>query len=129
MMEKEEIQCRAGLGIEEDRFFNYKEDFKGQITFFSADVFDRILAELNLDPAGHCPSLVRRNVITRGVELNAYIGKRFTIQGIEFEGSEECSPCAWMNHALKDGAHEALKGGGGLRARIRTDGVLKTTAR
>lgn len=129
MVEKEEIQCRAGKGVEGDRFFEYKEDFKGQITFFSADVFDQILAELQLDPEQHSPSLVRRNVITRGVDLNAFIGKRFIIQGIEFEGSEECSPCAWMNHALKEGAHDALKGVGGLRARIRTDGILKTTPR
>ncbi len=126
MLEQSEIRCLAGRGIEGDRFLNYKEDFKGQITFFSGEVFEAVLDELGLDRQCHCPSLVRRNVITRGVDLNQLIGQRFQLQGIEFEGSEECAPCEWMNHALTDGAYEILKGRGGLRARIRTDGTLRT---
>ena len=53
------------------------------------------------------------------------IGQRFTLQGIEFEGSEECRPCYWMDQAVGEGVHEALKGYGGLRARILTSGVLR----
>ena len=53
------------------------------------------------------------------------IGKEFEIQGVRFEGVCECSPCSWMNTALGPGAEEWLKGRGGLRARILTDGVLR----
>lgn len=126
MVEKREIQCRAGRGIVGDRYFDYKPNYKGQITFFSAEVFESLLDRLNLDRQTH-PARVRRNVITRGIDLNELIGETFTIQGISFQGSEECSPCFWMDQALKEGAHEALKGVGGLRARIRSDGVLKPT--
>lgn len=119
------IQCVAGSGILGDRYFDHKEDYKGQITFFDFAVYERIMTQFslpNLDPA-----LFRRNVITSGVDLNTLIGQRFEIQGLQFEGSEECRPCYWMDESVTPGVHEALKGSGGLRARILTDGVLRVT--
>lgn len=118
------IECVAGAGIVGDRYFNHKEDYKGQITFFDLAVHERISKEFDLPDLD--PSLYRRNVITSGIDLNTLIGKRFTIQGIEFEGSEECRPCYWMDESVKPGVHEALKGFGGLRARILNDGTLTT---
>jgi MOSC domain-containing protein YiiM len=52
------------------------------------------------------------------------IGKEFSIQEIEFRGIEESSPCYWMDQAFHPGAQAALKGRGGLRARILTTGTL-----
>jgi MOSC domain-containing protein YiiM len=57
--------------------------------------------------------------------LNALIGRQFEIQGVRFEGVCEAKPCHWMNTALGAGAEEWLRGRGGLRARILTDGVLR----
>lgn len=37
-------------------------------------------------------SALRRNVLTRGVDLNTLIRRTFSIQGIVFEGTEECLP-------------------------------------
>ena len=74
-------------------------------------------------------SLARRNVITRGVNLNELIGQEFEVQGVRFLGMEECRPCYWMDSAFAPGAHELLKGRGGLRAKILTDGSLRSTAR
>ena len=74
------------------------------------------------------PGVTRRNVITLGLDLNSLVGKRFVIQGIEFEGVCECSPCHWMNHAIGEGAERALHGRGGLRARILGDGLLRVDA-
>ena len=64
-------------------------------------------------------------MITEGADLNALIGQRFIVQGVEFEGVCECSPCYWMDRAIAPGAEEALKGRGGLRARILSNGVLR----
>ena len=75
------------------------------------------------------PSVYRRNVITRGVDLNTLIGVEFEIQGVRFLGNSECSPCYWMDQAFGPGAEAALKGRGGLRAKILTDGVLRVDAR
>lgn len=123
LYEVDEIECVAGHGIRGDRFFDYREDYKGQITFFSSEVFEDVCRSLgaNVQSAG----AARRNVITQGVDLNSLVGKRFTVQGVEFEGVSECKPCHWMNKAIAPGAEVALQGRGGLRAKILTDGKIR----
>jgi MOSC domain-containing protein YiiM len=121
------IECVAGHGVRGDRFFDYQEDYKGQITFFAAEVFDELCAALKID--NRSPALVRRNVITRAVDINELIGQDFEIQGVQFHGTGECRPCYWMDRAIAPGAEAFLKGRGGLRARILTDGTLRATAR
>jgi MOSC domain-containing protein YiiM len=123
ILEVEQAECVSGQGIRGDRFFAYKEDYKGQITFFSMDIFEKLCRELNLPEAQ--PGATRRNVFTSGVELSQLVGREFEIQGLRFFGVEECRPCYWMNSALGDGAEDWLKGRGGLRARILNGGILK----
>ena len=118
-----EIECVAGRGIRGDRFFDYKPDYKGQITFFAAEIYDELCGVFQV--IDRELSAFRRNVITRGVDLNTLIGKHFTVQGVTFEGTAECSPCYWMDQAFAPGTEAALKGRGGLRARILTDGWLR----
>lgn len=122
VLEPDEVECVAGCGIRGDRFFSFKEDYKGQITFFSLEVFEQLQNELGLRDVG--PSAARRNVLTTGVDLNQLIGRRFEIEGVAFEGTEECRPCHWMETALGPGAEAWLRGRGGLRARILTSGTL-----
>jgi len=122
MIETFKIECVAGSGIRGDRYFDFKDDYKGQITFFSLEVFKDLCNTLQIQPCS--PSLARRNVITRGVDLNDFIGQEFEVQGIRFLGMEECRPCYWMDGTFAPGAQEFLKGRGGLRAKILTDGRL-----
>jgi MOSC domain-containing protein YiiM len=122
-IEVPEIHCLAGRGIEGDRFLDFKTDYKGQITFFSAEIYDELCARFGV--GDRPPSAFRRNVITRGVDLNSLIGREFTIQGVRFYGMAECSPCAWQDGAFAPGTEAALRGRGGLRAKILTDGVLR----
>lgn len=117
-----QIECVAGRGIRGDRFFDYKPDYKGQITFFSMEVFEALRAELNLPNA--LPQATRRNAFVRGVDLNSLIGQTFELQNVRFAGVEESKPCYWMNQALAPGAEDWLRGRGGLRCRILTSGVL-----
>jgi hypothetical protein len=125
MLEVDSLDCVAGQGVRGDRFFGFKEDYKGQITFFSSEVFAALRRELNLPEA--CPSATRRNVFVQGIDLNTLVGTEFTIQGIRLYGVEQCAPCYWMNLALGPGAEQWLKGRGGLRARILTSGTLCPT--
>jgi MOSC domain-containing protein YiiM len=67
----------------------------------------------------------RRNVITRGINLNELIGIEFELQGVRIFGDEECRPCYWMDRVFAAGAENAMKGRGGLRATILSDGVLR----
>ena len=119
----EEIECVAGHGIRGDRFFDFQENYKGQITFFSLDVFDTLRRELNLPDAQ--PQATRRNAFVRGVDLNSLIDQEFEVQGLRFQGVEESKPCHWMNAALGPGAEEWLRGRAGLRCRILKGGMLR----
>jgi MOSC domain-containing protein YiiM len=123
MESRTEINLMAGQGLEGDRFFNHKKDYKVQITFFDLAVYDRLCRDFRI--TDKTPEVFRRNVLTTGVDLNTLIGQTFEIQGIQFEGTEECRPCAWMNGAFCAGAEEALRGWGGLRAKILTSGLLR----
>lgn len=122
-----QIECVAGMGLRGDRYFGYKPDFKGQVTFIDADAIDAIRREFGNPELSS--SEFRRNLVVRGADLSAWVGKRFRFQGIEFEGSEECKPCYWMDEAVAPGTEEFLKKEfqGGLRARIVTDGVLRVS--
>ena len=118
-----EVACLSGCGIVGDRYFNHKPDYKGQITFFAWETFERIrdtFPQVDFDD-----SIFRRNIITVGLNLNELIGVEFEIQGVGFQGTEEARPCHWMNKVIAEGAKSALEGFGGLRARIRSDGTLK----
>jgi MOSC domain-containing protein YiiM len=57
--------------------------------------------------------------------LNSLVGVEFTVQGIRFDGVEECRPCYWMDQVIGPGAEAALRKRGGLRARILTSGRLR----
>jgi molybdopterin synthase catalytic subunit len=120
-----EVQCVAGMGLRGDRYFGYKADFKGQVTFFDADAVDAVRQQFKRpDLSG---GVFRRNIIVRGVTLSAWVGQRFRFQGIEFEGSEECKPCYWMDAAVAPGVEAFLETRfrGGLRARVLCDGTLR----
>lgn len=117
------LECVAGRGVRGDRFFDYRPDYPGQITFFSAEVFAELCAALDVRDAA--PSAVRRNVVLSGVELGELIGQEFELQGVRFRGMAECRPCYWMDQAIAPGAETWLQGRGGLRAKILTSGFLR----
>lgn len=117
------VECVAGRGLRGDRFFDFKPDYKGQITLFSLEVFSQLLADKGLPPRS--PSAVRRNLFTEGVDLNALVGREFSVGPVRLLGVEECRPCSWMDEAVGPGAEDWLKGRGGLRCKILTDGVIR----
>jgi len=123
VVELEEAVVVAEKGIEGDRFFGWKENYKGQVTFFSQEVWESLCAEFQV--WDRAPEVFRRNVIVSGVDLNSLIGQEFELQGVRFSGTAECSPCYWMDEAFHPGTEASLKGRGGLRAKALSSGVLR----
>ena len=117
------VECVAGRGIRGDRFFDYKPDYKGQVTLFAWETFEQLRHELRIADAH--PGALRRNVIVEGVRLDGLIGATFELQGVRMQGTEECRPCYWMDTALAPGAEAWLKGRGGLRCRVLSHGIIK----
>ena len=122
LVEAEQVECVAGRGLRGDRFFDYADDYKGQITFFSREVAGLMSQHFGLMKSS---GVLRRNVIVSGVDLMELIGADFELQGVRFHGTAHCKPCSWMNIAFAPGAEQFLAGRGGLRARILSDGRIK----
>jgi MOSC domain-containing protein YiiM len=117
----------AGKGAEGDRYSRL-EGAKGQVTFFAEETWRRLCDELGVNDRDS--SVFRRNIIVRGADLNALIGRDFEIQGVKFHGVEYCKPCIWMEQAFAPGAFDLLTAwkAGGLRASVLSDGWLAVGA-
>lgn len=118
----DEVQIHAHQGIVGDRFYGRGPGFDGHVTFFAWEVYQLLRAEYGNVLA----AALRRNVLLSGVPLNALIGHEFVINGIRFRGTKHCAPCRWMDRAVMAGALAFLKGRGGLRAQVLSDGILRT---
>ncbi len=131
MIAVERATARAGRGLEGDRYFDGRGTFSNtharghDLTLIEAEVLD----ELRLPEGRLAPEEARRNVVTRGVELNALVGKRFRIGDVECFGQRLCEPCAHLERlaaqAGKPGTLRALIHKGGLRADVLTDGEIR----
>jgi len=70
------------------------------------------------------PELLRRNLVIRGVNLLALKGKRFRIGRAWLEHSGECHPCSRMEEVLGPGGYNAVRGHGGITARVLEGGAI-----
>ncbi|UJA21857.1 MOSC domain-containing protein [Thermoleophilia bacterium SCSIO 60948] len=77
-------------------------------------------------PDGTLSSAVemRRNLVTRGVELNALVGRRFRVGEVELVGRRPCEPCAHLQRLTRHGILRAFIHRGGLRADVVTPGTI-----
>jgi MOSC domain-containing protein YiiM len=130
MVRVDSAVASAGRGLEGDRYFDGRGTFSNvhgrgyDLTLIEAEVLD----ELDL-PAGRlAPEEARRNVLTRGIDLNALVGRPFTVGGVRCLGQRLCEPCAHLERlaaaAGKPGTLRALIHKGGLRADIVGDGEI-----
>jgi len=128
-----QVDLHAGKGLVGDRFYAVRNDFDGQATFVAQEVIDLLRIELG-QPTLQAIAL-RRNIVIAGADLNRLIGHEFEIvypetastghERIRFCGTKHCSPCRWMDLGVALGALKLLKGRGGLRTQILTDGLLR----
>lgn len=119
-----EVECHAGKGLVGDRYYDIKQDFKGQVTFISFEL------HLELEKAFGTQIDIkdyRRNIFVTGSNPLDFVGKKFQVGDVQFEGTEDCTPCKFMDQYAAEGAYEWMKNhnSGGLRAKVITDGTLK----
>ncbi len=116
---KTSVTLEAGLGIVGDR--NYGANPDDQVTLVDADV----IAAVN-DATGWAlePWQTRRNIVTRGIDLNQWETGQFRVGGALLEGVELCEPCSHLGQILQSDERtaadivKALTHKGGLRARV-----------
>ena len=99
------------------------------VSFFAAEALEAVEDELGLARGSLDPRLTRRNIVVRGIDLNALRHNTFSLDTgdgpVHFQAAGETSPCAWMDDRLAPGARDALRGRGGLRANPTTSGRLR----
>ena len=71
-------------------------------------------------------SLLRRNILTSGINLMALEGRRFRVGEVILEATECCDPCARMEELLGVGGYVSMLGMGGLCAKIISEGTIHT---
>jgi MOSC domain-containing protein YiiM len=116
------VEARIGKGITGDRFAGSPES-KRQVTliqFEHLDVVARLMQRESLDPA-----LVRRNIAISGINLLALNSGTFQIGAAVFEGTGGCHPCSRIEEALGPGGYNAMRGHGGLTARVIESGLIR----
>ncbi len=118
---------RAGRGVEGDRYFARRGTFSNaharghDLTLIEAEA----LEQLGLSEGPLAPQDARRNIITRGIDLNALVGRRFFVGRVECFGQRLCEPCAHLERLMRPGTLRELVHRGGLRADALTDGVIR----
>ncbi|WP_434030784.1 MOSC domain-containing protein [[Pseudomonas] boreopolis] len=121
MRELDEVRATAQGGLDGDRYQGGSG--KRGVTLIQAEHLPAIAAL-----SGHAevaPALLRRNLVVAGIPLIALKGRRFRIGEVELEGTDPCDPCSRMELALGPGGYNAMRGHGGLCARIVKGGVLR----
>jgi hypothetical protein len=118
----ERVEAVAGRGLSGDRYFNGRGTFSGpgrcyQLTLVEAEVLDSL--DLPWEQA-------RRNIVTRGIALNALVGRRFKIGAVECVGRRLAEPCAHLEKLTRPGLLRPLVHRGGLRADILEGGSIST---
>ena len=115
-----EITIRAGLGIVGDRYFGHKAHKDAAVTNIAAESL----------PHGADLTQVRRNILTRGIDVDALVGKTISLDSgdgpVSLRVNRPANPCAWMDVTIGPGAWRSLKGKGGVRCTPLNDGILRT---
>ncbi|HEY0332637.1 MAG TPA: MOSC domain-containing protein [Stenotrophomonas sp.] len=121
MLALDEAEVALDGGLAGDRYRG--RDGKRGVTLIQAEHLP-VIAALS----GHAelvPATLRRNLVVSGIAVIALKGRRFRIGDVELEGTASCDPCSRMEDALGPGGYNAMRGHGGLCARVVRAGVLR----
>ena len=120
--EVKQISLLAGKGILGDQHFHAYNDARKQLTLIESENIDYYNKNFNLN----IPYLnFRRNIVTKGIQLNDLVGKKLLIGEVELKGIDLCRPCKNLQKMLKQNniIKEFLRKGG-LRCEIINNGTI-----
>ncbi|RAK56679.1 MOSC domain-containing protein [Phenylobacterium deserti] len=118
----ESVELAPGEGVLGD---HYKSRTNGprQVTLIAAEDLAAIASFLGRAEVES--ELLRRNIVTRGVNLRALKGRRVRVGGAILETTGECHPCSRMEELLGPGGYNAVRGHGGFTARVLEGGWVR----
>ncbi len=114
------VDAIAGQGLEGD---HSAHGGNRQVTLIQAEHLAAVAALAGRDIVD--PAWLRRNIAVAGVNLLALKGRRFRIGGAVLEATGPCDPCSRMEEALGPGGLNAMRGHGGITARVVASGAIR----
>jgi MOSC domain-containing protein YiiM len=119
----ERVDAIAGTGLRGNRYFYADGDAPPgrAITLISAEALEAFESESGI-PLSAAES--RRNVLVRGIDVNALVGKRFRIGEVECEGVQLCEPCTTLQSLTRPGVLQGMVHRAGLNADLLTTGEI-----
>jgi hypothetical protein len=124
------VTALAGRGLDGDRYaaragtFTPRSDrYRGyDLTLIESEALERVVLP---DGSHFTAPEARRNVVTRGIDLNALVGQEFMVGSVRARGHCLCEPCVHLQRLSRPGVIAGLVHQGGLRADILTDGEIR----
>ena len=110
-------------GLQNDRYST--ANGKRQVTLIQAEHVTAVSSMLGERQVG--PEMLRRNLIVRGINLLALKDKSFRVGSAILECTGLCHPCSLMEDALGPGGYNAMRGHGGITAKITVGGIICVT--
>ena len=116
------VEISVGTGLEGDRF-NGRADSPRQVTLIQQEHLAVIAACLQRESVA--PELLRRNIVVSGINLLALKDKKFQVGSVLLEHTGLAYPCSKMERALGAGGYNAVRGHGGITARVIKGGYVE----
>jgi MOSC domain-containing protein YiiM len=117
----DEVEICVGTGLQGDRHARSGRG-KRQVTLIQAEHLD-VVASLIGRPV--TPDEIRRNLVVRGINVWALKDRVFRVGDVLLEGTGPCAPCSRMERNLGEGGYNAMRGHGGITARVLEGGTVR----
>jgi len=116
------VQIETGKGLQGDRF-SARADSPRQVTLIQHEHLAVIAACLSLEKIE--AATLRRNIVISGINLLALKNKIFQLGEVKLEMTGLCHPCSKMERFLGAGGYNAMRGHGGITARVISEGNVR----
>ncbi len=115
------VDADPASGLAGDRYA--KASGKRQVTLIQAEHLDAVGSMLGMPPID--PADARRNIVVSGLNLLALKDKSFRVGDAVLEYTGLCHPCSKMEQTFGAGGYNAMRGHGGITARILSGGTIR----
>jgi len=129
MKKVEQVNALAGKGLEGDRYllgvgtYSKKPQPGRQVTLIKSEMLELLKDKFDITVK---PEESRRNVLTKGVEINDLIGTEFYVGTVRLRAHRITQPCLYLEKLLdQPGLYNELWDNGGISCEILTDGIIK----
>jgi MOSC domain-containing protein YiiM len=118
------VEAVEDRGLQGDRYNN--KGGSRQVTLIQAEHLEAMASILGVSELDF--TLTRRNILVRGINLLALKDKTFRIGEALLKYSGECQPCSRMEESFGPGAYNAMRGHGGITAKVIQAGRIEVGA-